>query len=247
MLEMITEYFMTLNWAAVAKIIMIDILLGGDNAVIIALACRDLPAHLRKQGILWGTAGAILMRVVLIFFAVQLLSIPFLKIFGGVLLLWVGVKLMIQKDGHGEVQASDKLWGAIKTIVIADFVMSFDNVIAIAAAAQQADPEHQMGLIIFGLLLSIPIIVWGSQFVIKLLDKYPSVITFGAGLLGWIAGSLIVKDVAMMQYWSINAEMILFNMGGFAVKLYHVAQVIGALFVMGVGYLIMKKQNATSN
>lgn len=248
MWEIISQYFLTLNWEAVFKIIMIDILLGGDNAVIIALACRDLPKDLRRQGILWGTAGAIFLRVVLIAFAVKLLEVPFLKIIGGILLLWIGVKLMLQKDGgHGEVQGSDKLWAAVKTIIIADLVMSFDNVVAIAAAAQEADPEHQMGLIIFGLLLSIPIIVWGSQFVIKLLDKYPVIIVFGAGLLGFIAGSLILKDVAMMKYFNIDAQRVLFEFQAFgnliAFKLYHLAEVIGAAFVMLLGRFLLKRSN----
>ncbi|MEO7855280.1 MAG: TerC family protein, partial [Rubrivivax sp.] len=155
-------------WVAVGQIIMIDILLGGDNAVVIALACRKLPPKQRTQGILWGTAGAIVLRIILIFFALQLLAIPFLKIVGALLLVWIGVKLLVpeHEGGHSDIEGSDKLWGAVKTVIVADLVMSVDNVIAIAGAAQSSGHEgHQMPLVIFGLLVSIPIIVWGSQLV----------------------------------------------------------------------------------
>ena len=189
-------------WLAVGQIIMIDILLGGDNAVVIALACRQLPPQLRTRGILWGTAGAIVLRVVLIFFALTLLAIPYLKLVGAALLLWIGVKLLVPEDegAHANIQASDKLWAAIKTIIIADFVMSLDNVIAIAGAAQAAGGDHQMPLVIFGLLVSIPIIVWGSQLVIKLMDRFPIIITLGGMLLGWIAGTMAVTDPAVVPY-----------------------------------------------
>jgi YjbE family integral membrane protein len=183
-------------WIAVGQIIMIDILLGGDNAVVIALACRKLPPKQRTQGILWGTAGAIVLRIVLIFFALQLLAIPFLKIVGALLLVWIGVKLLVpeHEEGHGSIEGSDKLWGAVKTVIIADFVMSVDNVIAIAGAAESSGTGHGMALVIFGVLVSIPIIVWGSQMVIKLMDRYPIIITLGGMLLGWIAGTMVVTD-----------------------------------------------------
>jgi YjbE family integral membrane protein len=188
-------------WIAVGQIILIDILLGGDNAVVIALACRQLPPHLRTKGILWGTAGAIFLRVVLIFFALTLLAIPFLKLVGAVLLVWIGVKLLVpDEDGHGDIQASDKLWAAIKTIIVADLVMSVDNVIAIAGAAESAGGDHKMPLVIFGLLVSIPIIVWGSQLVIKLMDRFPTIIVIGGMLLGWIAGTMAVTDPAVLPY-----------------------------------------------
>jgi YjbE family integral membrane protein len=194
------EMFMTPEfWVAVGQIIMIDILLGGDNAVVIALACRKLPPAQRTKGILWGTAGAIILRVVLIFFALTLLAIPFLKLAGAVLLLWIGVKLLVpeQEDAHGNIAASDKLWAAVKTVIVADLVMSVDNVIAIAGAAQGAGEGHQMTLVIFGLVVSIPIIVWGSQLVIKLMERFPIIITLGGMLLGWIAGTMAVSDPAV--------------------------------------------------
>lgn len=195
------EQFMTADfWVAVGQIIMIDILLGGDNAVVIALACRKLPDKQRTQGILWGTAGAIVLRVILIFFALTLLAIPFLKLVGAALLVWIGVKLLLpeDEDAHGNIQASDKLWAAVKTVIVADLVMSVDNVIAIAGAAEGAGGDHKMPLVIFGLLVSIPIIVWGSQMVIKLMDRFPMIITIGGMLLGWIAGTMAVTDPAVI-------------------------------------------------
>jgi YjbE family integral membrane protein len=189
-------------WIAVGQIILIDILLGGDNAVVIALACRKLPPKQRTQGIIWGTVGAIALRVVLIFFALTLLAIPFLKIVGAILLVWIGIKLLVpeEEDAHGNIQASDKLWAAVKTVIVADLVMSVDNVIAIAGAAESAGGDHKMPLVIFGLLVSIPIIVWGSQLVIKLMDRYPVIITAGGMLLGWIAGTMAVSDPAVIGY-----------------------------------------------
>jgi YjbE family integral membrane protein len=189
-------------WVAVGQIILIDILLGGDNAVVIALACRKLPPAQRTKGIIWGTAGAIVLRVVLIFFALTLLAIPYLKIVGAILLVWIGIKLLVpeEEDAHGSIQASDKLWAAVKTVIVADLVMSVDNVIAIAGAAESAGGDHKMPLVIFGLLVSIPIIVWGSQLVIKLMDRYPMIIIAGGMLLGWIAGTMAVTDPAVIGY-----------------------------------------------
>ena len=196
------EQFMTADFLlAVGQIIMIDILLGGDNAVVIALACRKLPPQQRKMGILWGTAGAIVLRVILIFFALTLLQIPYLKIVGAVLLLWIGIKLLQPEhdEAHSNIEASDKLWAAVKTVIVADFVMSLDNVIAIAGAAEGAGGDNEMPLVIFGLLVSIPIIVWGSQLVIKLMDRFPLIITLGGMLLGWIAGTMTVTDPALVN------------------------------------------------
>lgn len=198
-------YFAELNWGAVLQIIMIDILLGGDNAVVIALACRNLPVRQRLQGIVWGTLGAIVMRVVLIAFAVTLLDVPFLKAIGGVLLLWIGVKLLVpDPDAHDNVNASDKLWAAVKTVILADLVMSIDNVIAIAAAAENAAAHHQLPLVVFGLVVSVPLIVFGSQVVLKVLDRFPLVVYAGAALLGWIAGGLIVGDAGLTDWLHLS-------------------------------------------
>lgn len=188
-------------WIAVGQIILIDILLGGDNAVVIALACRGLPPKQRKQGIIYGTLGAIVLRVILIAFALALLSIPYLKVVGALLLVWIGVKLMVPQDdeSHANISSSDKLWGAVKTVIVADLVMSVDNVLAIAGAAETAG-KHQLPLVIFGLLVSIPIIVAGSQLVLKLMDRFPIIITLGAMLLGWIAGQMAYTDPAVKAF-----------------------------------------------
>ena len=187
-------------WLAVGQIIMIDILLGGDNAIVIALACRGLPEHQRRQGIFWGTMGAIVIRVGLIGVALTLLGIPFLKLVGAALLVWIGVKLLTEEDDNHEVDASEKLWGAIKTIVLADLVMSVDNVIGVTAAAEAGGGDHKLALVVFGLLVSIPVVVWGSTFVIRLMDKFPWVITVGAMLMGWIAGTMAVTDPAVLGF-----------------------------------------------
>lgn len=224
-------------WLAVGQIVMIDILLGGDNAIVIALACRNLPQELRRRGILWGTAGAIALRVVLIFFAMSLLALPYLKLVGAALLLWIGVKLLMPDDGdHGNIKASDQLWGAVKTIIVADFVMSVDNVIGIAGAAQGSGHEgHQMPLVIFGLLVSIPIIVWGSSLVLKLMDRFPLIITAGAMLLGWIAGTLAVSDPAVTAHWPVSD---LYRYG---------AGAAGALLVLLLGTVLARRQDPSKD
>lgn len=229
--EFLTAHF----WLAVGQIIMIDILLGGDNAVVIALACRQLPPHLRTKGILWGTAGAIVLRVILIAFALTLLQVPFLKLVGAVLLLWIGIKLLVPDDGdgHDSIQGSDKLWAAVKTVIVADLVMSIDNVIAIAGAATGAGSQHQMPLVIFGLLVSIPIIIWGSQLVLKLMDRFPIIITVGGMLLGWIAGTMAHTDPGLSQ-WMPQSTWWGYGLG-----------VAGALTVLLVGTALGRRTNAS--
>ncbi|OGB30553.1 MAG: hypothetical protein A3F78_22040 [Burkholderiales bacterium RIFCSPLOWO2_12_FULL_61_40] len=225
--EFLTAHF----WIAVGQIIMIDILLGGDNAVVIALACRQLPANLRTKGILWGTAGAIVLRVVLIAFALTLLQVPFLKLVGAVLLLWIGVKLLVPEgeDEHSSIQGSDRLWAAVKTVIVADLVMSIDNVIAIAGAATNAGGQHQLPLVIFGLLVSIPIIISGSQLVLKLMDRFPFIITAGGMLLGWIAGTMAHSDPALQDLIPQNS---MWNYG---------AGMLGAMLVFLVGMALKRR------
>ena len=230
MAEFMTPEF----WVAVGQIILIDIVLGGDNAVVIALACRQLPPAQRTKGILWGTAGAIVLRVVLIFFALTLLAIPYLKLVGAALLLWIGVKLLLPAEGdaHADIKGSDKLWGAVKTVIIADLVMSVDNVIAIAGAAESAGGEHKMPLVIFGLLVSIPIIVWGSKLALKLMDRFPIIITIGGMLLGWIAGTMAVTDPAVAP-WLPTQDAVKYGAG-----------VFGALLVLVVGMVLDRRRRA---
>ena len=205
-----------MHWAAVGQIIMIDILLGGDNAVVIALACRNLSKEQRPKGVFWGTFGAIALRVILITFAVMLLNLPFLKIVGGLFLLWIGYKLILPDEDENnpeKVEGNTKLLGAIKTIILADMIMSIDNVIAIAGAAQQAHESHQTMLVIFGLLVSVPFIVCGSQIIMKIIDKFPVIVLAGGALLGWIAGGLFTSDQFVTGHfpfadsWTLAAEI----------------------------------------
>lgn len=227
------EFLTMLDWSVVAQIILIDILLGGDNAVVIALACRNLHPNQRRKGILWGTAGAIILRIVLVAFAVTLLQIPFLKFVGGLLLLWIGYKLMVDSGGDEEhdLQAPDKLFAAIKTIIVADIVMSLDNVLAIAGAAGQVDDQaHQLGYIIFGLLVSVPLIIGGSRIVLFLIDRFPIIVTAGAGLLGWIAGGMIMSDPGIMKFFGPGIES--YGL---------VAGAVGAIAVMAAGEVVKRK------
>jgi YjbE family integral membrane protein len=228
------EFIEALHWGAVLQIILIDILLGGDNAVVIALACRNLHPSQRMQGILWGSAGAVVVRVLLISFALALLDIPFLKVVGCLLLLWIGIKLLIpDQHPHESIKSASSVWTAVKTILIADFAMSLDNVIAIAGAAQNAHLDHQVYYVIFGLLVSVPIIIWGSTLVLKLIDRFPMVVTFGAGLLGWIAGGMLVTDAyAVERFGVLDASTKL------------AAEVIGAIVVIGVGKWLASRKRA---
>jgi len=196
------EMFSTAQfWVDVSKIIMIDLLLSGDNAVVIALACRNLPQHQRKKGIVIGVGGAIGLRIVLTFFAVSLLALPYLKLFGALLLLWIGVKLILPEEGHGvgNIKADSRLFGAIKTIIVADFVMSLDNVLGVAAVA-----KDNVWLLVFGLLISIPMIAWSSQMVLKLIDRYPVVIYGGGALLGYVAGEMLVSEALFTKVTGVR-------------------------------------------
>jgi YjbE family integral membrane protein len=235
-MEAVIAWFATLNWAAIGQIILIDILLGGDNAVVIALACRNLPPKQRRLGVIWGSAGAIILRVILISFAVALLDVPALKLIGGALLIWIGIKLIAppEEDEHANVQASDKLWAAVKTIIVADLVMSLDNVIAIAGAAEQADPSHRTGLIIFGLLVSVPFIVFGSQLVLKLLDRFPLIVLFGGALLGWIAGGLIVGDTLLKGHIPQTQPVI------------YAASAAGAVLVVVIAKIVARRRTGSA-
>lgn len=211
-------------WVAVLQIIAIDIVLGGDNAIVIALACRRLPKDQRNRGIFWGVFGAIALRVILISFALTLLTIPFLKIIGALLLVWIGIKLLQPESENNthEIDASTTLLGAIKTIIIADVVMSLDNVIAIAGAAKDS-----VGLVIFGLIVSVPIIVWGSKIIMRLMDRFPIIIIVGAGLLGWIAGDMAITDVAINEWVNTNA-----------IFLHWFSPVCGALIIVITGKIL---------
>lgn len=214
-------------WLGVFKIIMIDLLLSGDNAVVIALACRNLPEAQRKKGILFGVGGAIGLRVVLTFFAVGLLSLPYLKLVGALMLLWIGVKLILPEDEHGEdsIKADTRLFGAVKTIIIADFVMSLDNVLGVAGAA-----HGNMALLVFGLLISIPLIAWSSQLVLKLIDRFPLIIFGGGALLGYVAGEMFIGEAMFAAMVEANHY------------LHYLIPACGAALVLGMGKWLAVRQ-----
>src|SRR5204863_5083802 len=179
-------------WIGLLKIIGVNIILSGDNAVVIALAARSLPARQQKQAIFWGAGAAVVLRIILTIFAAKLLALPWLKVVGSLLLFWIGIKLLIPEEGDDDIKASDQLLAAIKTILIADLVMSLDNVIAVAAAA-----GGSMKLLILGLAISIPLVIFGATLLIKLMERFPVIITAGAGLIGWVAGEMLVADSAL--------------------------------------------------
>ena len=235
MLDMSTAAF----WIAVLQIILIDILLGGDNAVVIALACRKLPDAQRKKGIFWGVVGAIGLRIVMIFFALQLLAIPWLKIVGALLLFWIGIKLLVPEDDEADINASEHLLTAIKTILIADLVMSLDNVIAVAAAA-----GGSMTLLILGLAISIPLVVFGATLLVTLMDRFPVIITIGAALIGMVAGEMLVTDPVALDWMKGMAGIQI--AGGKpmlnGVNLELLAGAVGAVIVVVWGLLLAKRQ-----
>ena len=221
------EYFNDAWVIAVLQIIAIDIVLGGDNAIIIALACRNLPKHQRREGILWGTAGAIILRVISVLFATSLMEIPGLRLVGGILLIWIGIKLLTEVETHdldGKINQSSNLLTAIRTIIIADFVMSLDNALAITAAA-----KGDIGLVVFGLLLSVPIIIWGSALILRLMERFPIIITAGAGLLGWLGGGLMISDKLLAEFTASSLP-----------ATPTIAATVGTIFVIAVGRFLAK-------
>lgn len=186
----------------ILQVIGIDILLSGDNAVVIALACRGLPEQQRKKGVLYGASGAVALRIFLVTIAVWLLAIPGLKIAAGLLLIWIAIKLVNEtEDGTQEdnVHASDKLWAAVKTVIVADVAMSIDNVAAVAGVAEASGP-WRFPVMALGLLVSIPCVIWGSQLVMKLMDKFPLIIPAGGIMLGYVAGNMIGDDEFFKSY-----------------------------------------------
>ena len=191
-------------WIAAVQIIWINILLSGDNAVVIALACRNLPQRQKWFGIFWGVVGAVVLRIILTFFAVKLLLLPYLQLVGAVLLIWIGIKLIAEDEGDGpEVEASDRLIAAVKTVIVADLVMSLDNVIGVAAAA-----KGSLTLLIFGLVVSIPLVVLGSQLIMKIIERFPWLVVAGGGLLGYIAGEIATEDTAVKPWIAANAPVL---------------------------------------
>ncbi|MGH7186432.1 MAG: TerC family protein, partial [Pseudomonadota bacterium] len=235
--EIATQVF----WIGLLKIIGVNIVLSGDNAVVIALAARSLPPKQQKQAIFWGAGAAVVLRIVLTVFAVALLTLPWLKIIGSLLLFWIGIKLLVPEEGGSDIDASDNMVTAIKTILIADLVMSLDNVIAVAAAA-----GGSLTLLILGLAISIPLVVFGATLLVKLMERYPVIITVGAALIGMVAGEMLVTDPVAMEWMN--------GVGGFLVEggkprfhgvsLELVAGVIGAAIVVVWGLWLAKRHEA---
>lgn len=233
-------------WTSLLQIIWIDLLLSGDNAVVIALAVRSLPEKQRKVGILLGAGAAVGLRIIFAVVVSYLLNIPFLKVVGALLLFWIAIKLAKgEEEAHGEVAASDNLWKAVRTIAIADAVMSLDNVLAIAAAAR-----GHFELFVFGLLLTIPLIIFGARLLSSVLERFPILIWLGAALLGWIAGEMLLSDMAVMQWlqvhmpsWVQSVPVSDTNPAGLlpAKVPFYTAAVLGAAFVCIVGYALKKK------
>jgi YjbE family integral membrane protein len=215
---------------AIVQIIWIDLLLSGDNAVVIALACRSLPPNLRTWGIILGAGVAILLRIIFAAVIAHLLAIPFLKVVGGLLLLWIAVKLAKGEEAEEKnVASSDKLYKAVWTIAIADAVMSLDNVVAIAAVSK-GDPW----LFGFGLALSIPLIMVGSQIIMKVIEKFPIIVWAGAALLGWIAGEMIATDPVITNRFGFDPHS----------GMVYVAAAIGAGLVVAIGYWLRSRADA---
>jgi len=209
-------------WIALGKIVWVNILLSGDNAVVIALAARGLPESQRRRAVIGGSAAAIVMRVVLTIFAVELLHLPYLKLVGAVLLFWIGVQLMVPEADHeGGIKSAGDLWGAIRTILIADLVMSLDNVIAVAAAAESGPPGSRTMLLIVGLGLSIPLIIAGSQLLMHVMERFPVIVTLGAALLGFVAGEMLVHDAAV--------ETFFIGLGGATTTIVELAGAVGVV------------------
>jgi YjbE family integral membrane protein len=225
-------------WIGLLKIIWVNLLLSGDNAVVIALASRSLPPRQQKKAIFFGSAAAIVLRIILTVFAVALLTLPYLKLIGGGLLLWIGVQLLLPEEGEGEdIEGSSNLLTAIKTILIADLVMSLDNVLAVAAAAESGPPEAKLTLLILGLAISIPIVIFGSTLMLRLMERWPVIITLGGALLGWIAGEMMVTDPAIAEWVNTRAPWL---------HTLKVAAIAGAIAVILVGRWLAKRKPAVA-
>ncbi|MEY4767133.1 MAG: hypothetical protein RI907_3806 [Pseudomonadota bacterium] len=191
--------FAAIDWSAILKIVGIDIMLGVDNAIVIALACNSLPVEMRKRAVMLGTAGAVGLRAILLVFAGLLMGLTWVKLIAGAYLLFIGYSLLMSSEDEHQIQSASHIWGAVKTIIIADFMMSLDNVLAVVGASQSAG-EHSTAYAIAGIVLSIPIIIFGAQGIMKLMDRFPIIIWLGAGLLGWVGAEMMITDPVLAHY-----------------------------------------------
>jgi YjbE family integral membrane protein len=235
---MLDELYTQVFWIGLLKIIGVNLILSGDNAVVIALAARSLPQRQQKAAVLWGSGAAVAMRIVLTIFAVALLTLPWLKLIGSLLLFWIGIKLLLPEEGDENINASDNLISAIKTILIADLVMSIDNVIAVAAAAQGS-----MTLLVLGLAISIPLVIFGSTLLLHLMERWPVIITIGGGLLGFVAGEMLVTDPALKGWLAgigVEFDGEKPKVGGLSLEI--ICGLVGAVIVIAAGTLIGKRR-----
>ena len=215
---------------ALLKIVWVNILLSGDNAVVIALAARNLAPEHQKRAIVFGSGAAIVLRVLLTLFAVELLQLPWLKLIGAVLLMWIGIQLLVEGDDEADVHASTSVWVAVRTILIADLVMSLDNVIAVAGATDSAPEGARTVLLIIGLGLSIPLIIFGSTMLLKLMQRFPAIITMGAALLGFVAGEMVTGDAVVHPWFSKHLH-----------DLDYTVSIICAVAVVAVGLALARR------
>ena len=235
-MEFLAEVQSAAFWTGLLTIIWVNIILSGDNAVVIALAARSLPPHQQGKAVAWGAGAAVVMRIILTIVAVELLKWPYLKIIGGLLLFWIAVSLLLPEDGGDDVESSDNLFQAIKTILIADLVMSLDNVIAVAAAA-----KGSIALLVIGLAISIPLVIFGATILMKLMERYPIIVTAGAGILGWVAGEMLVTDPSLVDWIKVNAAWLHIHTPIGEISW---AQVAGVILVIGLGKWLASRKEA---
>ncbi|MED0670433.1 TerC family protein [Aneurinibacillus aneurinilyticus] len=193
------ELFSAEFFSALLAILVIDLVLAGDNAIVIGLAARRLPKEQQKKVIIWGTVGAIFIRILATLVVVWLLNIPGLLLLGGLLLIWIAYKLLVKEKNHDDIKAEKSLWNAVRTIIIADAAMGLDNVLAVAGAA-----HGSFLLVVLGLLISVPVVVWGSTLIISWIERFPSLIYIGAGVLVWTAAKMIVDEPFIAGYFDVN-------------------------------------------
>jgi YjbE family integral membrane protein len=233
------DFSLAAFWIPLLKIIWINIVLSGDNAVVIALAARSLPPRQQTLAVAWGSGAAVAMRIVLTLFAVAMLQLPYLKLIGTVLLLWIGVQLLLPEEGEENIDGHENLVAAIKTILVADLVMSLDNVIAVAAAAGDS-----ITLLILGLAISIPLVIFGSTLLIKVMERFPIVIGVGAALIGFVAGEMVVSDPALRDWMGAHFRLIEGRPALAGIHLETIVGLVGAALVVLIGKLLARRRAA---
>lgn len=226
------DFFSVETLTALATIVFIDLLLAGDNAIVIGLAARKLPKHQQKQAVIWGTVGAVAIRAIATLLVVYLLAVPWLNLVGGLLLIWIAYKLLVEENSHDDIKAGNTLWQSIRTIIIADAAMGLDNVLAVAGAAKGAHSDYETILVILGLVISVPIVVWGSTMFIKLINRFPWIVYIGSAVLAYTAAKMITHEKAFKAFFEKEAV------------LYWLFIIVIAALTVGAGYLTNKRKQA---